>query len=60
MNITCCNPLFSKLSVILSYFRAQNFFPKENYSVDKTTFAQNFMNFSFVFGIVFGVLFLIP
>ena len=47
----------------LSYIRAQNSFPNESYSVNKTNFAQNFMNFvadPIVFAIVFGVLFLIP
>ena len=44
----------------LSNFRAQNSFPTEIYSVNKTNFAQNFMNFvadAIVFTIVWGVLY---
>ena len=45
------------------YFWAQNPFPNKSYSVNKTNFAQIFMNFvreTIIFIIVFGVLFLIP
>ena len=44
----------------LSYLRAQNLFPNKSYSVNKTNFAHNFMNFvvnATVFAIGFGILF---